>query len=314
MAERIRISLSGRIGVEVGDEVVDGAALGPLGGLALAFLVTERRRPVTRDELAEVLWGEDLPTSWEASLRAVVPRVRRRLEAAGLVDDVIAGGGGCYQLHLPEGAVVDVEEAAADLEAARDAVAHGDWGPPQKRAGAAADAAGHRFLPGLGGLWVERRQPLREYAHLRVMAAHAGRQPGRGAAGLRAVPGGACRGARRVALGAHPGTYEAVLAGGTNTPGHEPRGEGLRPEGPRHALPRSGQAAAALSSRAHRCRHGPRGASGDLQRAAVPAGAADAITTGTPAALDRTPDPSVRLAAVALNVPRPVERRGTPGR
>lgn len=44
MAERIRISLSGRIGVEVGDEVVDGAALGPLGGLALAFLVSERRR------------------------------------------------------------------------------------------------------------------------------------------------------------------------------------------------------------------------------------------------------------------------------
>ena len=91
MAERIRISLSGRIGVEVGDEVVDGAALGPLGGPALAFLVTERRRPVSRDELAEVLWGEALPPSWEASLRAVVSRVRRRLVAAGMVGDVITG-------------------------------------------------------------------------------------------------------------------------------------------------------------------------------------------------------------------------------
>lgn len=49
MAEPSRISLSGRIVVEVGDEVVEGAALGPLGGLALAFRVTERNVPVTRD-------------------------------------------------------------------------------------------------------------------------------------------------------------------------------------------------------------------------------------------------------------------------
>ena len=264
MAERIRISLSGRIGVEVGDEVVDGAALGPLGGLALAFLVTERRRPVTRDELAEVLWGEALPPSWEASLRAVVSRVRRRLEAAGLVGDVITGGGGCYQLHLPQGAGIDVEEAAADLEAARDAVARGDWGPAQERAGAAADTAGHGFLPGLGGLWVERRQaelhelrvsaleiladaasaggdhaaalaaaeaavaaePLRESTHLRVMAAHAG--AGNPAEALRAYE--RCRVVLAEELGVSPServqaAYEAMLAGGTNTPATN-----LRPE------------------------------------------------------------------------------------
>ena len=257
MAERILISLSGRIGVEVGDEVVDGAALGPLGGLALAFLVTERSRPVTRDELAEVLWGEALPPSWEPSLRAVVSRVRRRLEAVGMVGDVITGGGGCYQLHLPEEAVVDIEEAAADLEAARHAVAHGHWGTAQERAGAAADAAGHRFLPGLGGLWVEHRQaeldelrvsaleiladaasaggdhaaalaaaqaavaaqPLRESAHLRVMAAHAG--AGNAAEALRAYE--RCRVVLAEELGVSPServraAYEAVLAGETHKP------------------------------------------------------------------------------------------------
>ena len=264
MAERIRISLSGRIGVEIGDEVVDGAALGPLGGLAFAFLVTERSRPVTRDELAEVLWGEAVPPSWEASLRAVVSRVRRRLEAAGLVGDVIIGGGGCYQLHLPEDAVVDVEQAAADVDAARDAVAQGDWGSAQERAGAAAGAAMQRFLPGLGGLWVECRQaeldelrvsaleivadaasaggdhatalaaaeaavaaqPLRESAHLRVMAAHAG--AGNPAEALRAYE--RCRVVLAEELGVSPServqaAYEAVLAGETNTPATN-----LRPE------------------------------------------------------------------------------------
>jgi predicted ATPase/DNA-binding SARP family transcriptional activator len=264
MAERIRILLSGRIGVEVGDEIVDGAALGPLGGLALAFLVTERSRPVTRDELAEILWGEALPPSWEASLRAVVSRVRRRLEAAGMVGDVIAGGGGCYQLHLPEGAVVDIEQAAADLEAAKEALAQGDWRSAQERAAAAAGAAGHRFLPGLGALWVERRQtaldelrvsaleiladgasaggdhaaglaaaeaavaaqPLRESAHLRVMAAHAG--AGNPAEALRAYE--RCRVVLAEELGVSPServqaAYEAVLAGETNTPATN-----LRPE------------------------------------------------------------------------------------
>ena len=248
--------------MEVGDEVVDGTALGPLGGVALAFLVTERSRPVTRDELAEVLWGEALPPTWEASLRAVVSRVRRRLEAAGIVGDVITGGGGCYQLRLPEGAVVDVEEAAADLEAARDAVAHRDWGPAQERAGAAA--AGHRFLPGLGGLWVEHRQaelddlrvsaldiladaasaggnhaaaiaaaqaavvaqPLRESAHLRVMAAHA--RAGNPAEALRAYE--RCRLVLADELGVSPServqaAYQALLAGETGTPATN-----LRPE------------------------------------------------------------------------------------
>ncbi len=212
MAERMRISLAGQLGVEVDGAAADGAGLGPLAGLALAFLVSERHRPVTRDELAEVLWGEELPATWEPSLRGVVSRVRRRLEAAGLPADVITGARGCYEVHLPAGAVVDVEEAAAGVEAARRALAAGDWRRARQLAGGAADIAGQGFLPGLGGLWVERRQaeldelhagalevvadaagaggdhaaalaaaeavvaaqPLRESAHLRVMEAHAG--------------------------------------------------------------------------------------------------------------------------------------------
>ena len=57
-AERIRVPLTGRLGVEVDGAVADTAALRPLGSLALAFLVTERSRPVTREEaLATVQAG-----------------------------------------------------------------------------------------------------------------------------------------------------------------------------------------------------------------------------------------------------------------
>jgi predicted ATPase/DNA-binding SARP family transcriptional activator len=212
MAERMRISLTGHLVVEVGAAAADGAALGPLGALALAYLVSERHRPVARDELAEVLWGDDLPSTWEPSLRSIVSRVRRRLEAAGVAGQAIVGGGGCYELQLPAEAVIDVEEAGANVGEASEALARGDWERALDLAAAAADVAGRRFLPGLSGLWVERRQaeldelgtralevlsdaasagghhrsavsaaeaaiaaqPLRESAYVRLMAVHVG--------------------------------------------------------------------------------------------------------------------------------------------
>lgn len=61
MAERVRVSLAGQLSLEVGGNVEStSAALGPLGTLALAFLVTERHRPVTGHELGELLWGRSL--------------------------------------------------------------------------------------------------------------------------------------------------------------------------------------------------------------------------------------------------------------
>ena len=212
MAERMRISLTGHLVVEVGAVAADGAALGPLGALALAYLVSERHRPVARDELAEVLWGDELPSTWEPSLRSVVSRVRRRLEAAGVAGETIMGGRGCYELHLPAEAVIDVEEAAANVDEASEALARGEWERARDLAAAAADVAGRRFLPGLSGLWIERKQadldelrvralevlsdaasaggnhfaavsaaeaaiaaqPLRESAYLRLMALHLG--------------------------------------------------------------------------------------------------------------------------------------------
>ena len=81
----LRIFLCGRVAVEADGVGLDTGGLGRLGRIALAYLVSERHRPVTRDELAEVLWGDDLPRSWETSLRGVALRLRGLLGAAGLV-------------------------------------------------------------------------------------------------------------------------------------------------------------------------------------------------------------------------------------
>jgi len=75
MAGGVTISLAGRVSVGVAGHDVD-AALGPRGRVALAYLTLERWRPVPRDELADVVWGRELPTTWRAALRGVVSRIR----------------------------------------------------------------------------------------------------------------------------------------------------------------------------------------------------------------------------------------------
>lgn len=209
----LRIFLSGRVAVEPDGITLDTAGLGRLGRIALAYLVSERHRPVTRDELAEVLWGDDLPRSWETSLRGVALRLRGLLGSAGLVPaEALTSAYRCWQLHLPPTTVVDVETVATDLVRAEKAVADSRPSEAGALAREAAAVAGRGFLPETTGAWVEHRQaelrelflralevesdaaaaaadwpsalraaeeavsvePFRESAHLRLMQAHAG--------------------------------------------------------------------------------------------------------------------------------------------
>ena len=168
----LRVCLAGQLAVESGGSAVPTTGIGPLGRLALAHLVTERDRPVPRDELAEVVWGEEPPASWETSLRVLVSKVRGLLGRAGLVPaEALTTRAGCYQLHLPGDVWVDVEVAEADVAGAEAALAAGR---PEEARAAAAEAvsiAGRRFLPGGTGLWVERRQADLRTVQLRALEA-----------------------------------------------------------------------------------------------------------------------------------------------
>jgi len=108
----LRVFGAGRVAVEVDGMPVDISRLGPAGRLFFACLVCERRRPVTKEEIAEVLWGEgQLPTSWEQLLRGNASKVRIVLSAAGLDGRVRSEARSGYQVELPADAVVDVDEA-----------------------------------------------------------------------------------------------------------------------------------------------------------------------------------------------------------
>src|SRR5438105_2051803 len=98
----IRLYLTGRVLIEAPRATIDESELGGRQGrLLLAYLVLERSRPSPLDELIDLLWPEVPPASPEVSIGALVSRLRRSLDRAGLRRDGLTTASGCLQLHLP---------------------------------------------------------------------------------------------------------------------------------------------------------------------------------------------------------------------
>jgi DNA-binding SARP family transcriptional activator len=122
------VYLTGGLAVALGDRPLDERELpGRQGRLALAYLVLERARPVSRDELADAIWADGLPPAWDPALSALVSMLRRRLATLGLPPRATIESAGTYQLRLPDGAWVDVEAAPQSLDEAEGAL-RGDAG------------------------------------------------------------------------------------------------------------------------------------------------------------------------------------------
>ena len=112
----ITIQLRGEVRLEVGGTRVEGRLPGRLGRALLAFLVLNRHRPVTRDELMGALWPAAVPRDPAATLSTLLSGIRRALGAE------LLQGRSELRLELPPDAIVDVEVAARALENARAAL------------------------------------------------------------------------------------------------------------------------------------------------------------------------------------------------
>jgi DNA-binding SARP family transcriptional activator len=142
----------GSLTVDDGDAVLRERELpGNQGRLALAMLAVEHRHPVSRDQLADELWPEALPPSWETALRAVISKVRAAAARAG-VRPIIDNAFGCYQLHLGTG-TLDLELAADALHRAEAQVARSESRPAAVNALLACIVCRRPFLRGLYNPW-----------------------------------------------------------------------------------------------------------------------------------------------------------------
>ena len=160
----LRVYLAGEVQVESAGGLIRESDLpGRQGRLAFVHLVDRRAHPVSREDLADVLWADHPPGAWAVALSAIISKLRVVLEGAGLPrDDVITTAFGCYQLHLPGDVWVDLEVAASALHAAEGAVAAGGAAAAYGDALVALTILRRPLLPGAGGQWVEgRREALR---------------------------------------------------------------------------------------------------------------------------------------------------------
>ncbi len=166
-----RIALAGLVAVDIDGASVDMSGLGRLGRLFWAYLVCHRHRPVSKDELAEVLWGDDeLPRSWDQMLRGNASKARSALAADGAAHRIeVVNVFGAYQVRLPAGTVVDIEEAGANVDSALRALREGRPDEAREAAAAALGVAAQGFLPGWSGVWVERRQAELREVRLRAL-------------------------------------------------------------------------------------------------------------------------------------------------
>jgi DNA-binding SARP family transcriptional activator/ABC-type branched-subunit amino acid transport system substrate-binding protein len=129
-----------------------------------AYLAAQEGRPVPRGELADLLWEDELPATWEKALRVLMTKLRALLEECGIDGSTaLTSAFGCYKLSLPAGAWIDVDAAAEALERAEAELAVGDLHEATAQATTSAALARRVFLPGEDGPWVEeKRRDLRD--------------------------------------------------------------------------------------------------------------------------------------------------------
>jgi YVTN family beta-propeller protein len=165
-----KVFLAGRVAVEIDGLVVDEARFpGRQSRLLFAYLVAEQGRAVPRDELAEALWGDATPATWDKALTGIVSRLRGLLTDGGMDGaSVLTGAFGCYRLQLPEGSWVDIVVAANAVQAAEEALAADELDSAKAAAALAASLLQRPFLPGEEGEWVEEKR--REFVEIRGRA------------------------------------------------------------------------------------------------------------------------------------------------
>jgi DNA-binding SARP family transcriptional activator len=144
-----RVQLCGSLALEVCGRRVEAALPGRQGRLLVAYLAVNRQRSVSRDELADAVWGEHLPAGPDAAFTVLLSKTRTALRPADVQ------GRGELRLALPADAWIDVEAALEAVHRAESAVTQGRWPEAWGPALVARYVAARRFLAGHDAAWVE---------------------------------------------------------------------------------------------------------------------------------------------------------------
>jgi DNA-binding SARP family transcriptional activator len=134
---------------------------GDLGGrrsrVALARLALAGGRPVTKAQLADALWDDQPPATWDTALRVVIGRIRAALGPLTPQCDITTTSGG-YKLVVHGSFTVDLDGALELVDTARTALAAGRAAEAEIGARQARAVLNRSFLVGVDGAWVEHQR------------------------------------------------------------------------------------------------------------------------------------------------------------
>ncbi|HEX7058358.1 MAG TPA: BTAD domain-containing putative transcriptional regulator [Solirubrobacterales bacterium] len=165
-----RIQLCGRLKADVEGQHVTPVLRGKKGRVLLAYLVLNRDRAVSRDELITAIWPESPPVDPPAALRTQLSHLRSALGSKALA------GRATVELRLPENTWVDIEAAERAIRVADSALEANDWRDAWTHAHISLNIAGRPFLAGFDAPWVDEVRHELEELELRSheMIARAG--------------------------------------------------------------------------------------------------------------------------------------------
>jgi SARP family transcriptional regulator, regulator of embCAB operon len=160
-ARATRVQLCGRLAVELDGRRVEDALPGAKGRLLFAYLVLNRDRRMTRDELLTGVYGEEASPDQHPSLTVLLSKLR------SVIGQELLSGRSEIELVLPRDAFVDVEAAREALHRAESHVAAGEWAESWGPAGVAYHVARRPLLQGEDRPWLEEWRRQLEDVHLR---------------------------------------------------------------------------------------------------------------------------------------------------
>lgn len=162
MGPGTRVHLCGPMRIELDGKRIEQALPGRQGRLLFAYLLLERRRGASREELMTLLWPDRQPPSAGVTLRALLSKLRGTLGR-----DVLLGTAD-LRIDLGDEPWIDVEAAASSVDDADHAIAEGALREAWSAAQVALSITSKRFLPGDEGDWTEEKR--REVEDLRLLA------------------------------------------------------------------------------------------------------------------------------------------------
>lgn len=165
----IAIGLIGGLSVTGPRSAIPRDELGRRATVVLARLALAGGQPVTRQSLADAVWGDPLPRSWPAALRNVVSEVRRGLDRCGIPAALFhSAADDGYLLRLPADAHIDVVALRHDVEGAEAALHVADDATAAAAAERCLAVTTREVLPGHAEPWIDAVRL--EVADLRIRA------------------------------------------------------------------------------------------------------------------------------------------------